>query len=194
MIFFTSDQHFFHYSAHGGIISYCSRPFKDVGEMNEVLKNNWNNKVKPCDTVYILGDFIFPRKALWGEIHELLCNLNGTKLLVPGDHDMSVGDYHAHDCVIVLDRIYEFKQYSTPIILCHWPIRRWAKSHFNSIHLFGHCHNANKLDPYEKYGKSFNIGVDVWNYEPVSLDEVVKFADTCEQNHNYIPEENRKHH
>ena len=53
MIFFTSDTHF----NHKAIISYCSRPFESVEEMNDRLIDNWNQVVKPNDTVYHLGDF-----------------------------------------------------------------------------------------------------------------------------------------
>ena len=53
MIFFTSDTHF----NHKAIISYCSRPFESVEEMNDRLIDNWNQVVKPSDTVYHLGDF-----------------------------------------------------------------------------------------------------------------------------------------
>jgi hypothetical protein len=53
--FFTADHHF----NHKRIIEYSSRPFKDVDEMNEVLIRKWNEKIKPKDTVYHLGDFAF---------------------------------------------------------------------------------------------------------------------------------------
>ena len=45
MIFFTSDTHF----NHKAIISYCSRPFESVEEMNDRLIDNWNQVVKPSD-------------------------------------------------------------------------------------------------------------------------------------------------
>jgi calcineurin-like phosphoesterase family protein len=56
-IWFTSDTHF----SHNNIIRYCNRPFSNVEEMDEVLINNWNNKVKQNDDVYHLGDIIFSR-------------------------------------------------------------------------------------------------------------------------------------
>ena len=54
MIWMTSDLHF----NHENILKYepVSRPFATVEEMNEVLIQNWNSKIKPEDIVYVLGD------------------------------------------------------------------------------------------------------------------------------------------
>jgi len=51
----TSDYHFSHFN----IIRYCNRPFKTVEEMNETIIRKHNERVKPKDTVFFLGDFIF---------------------------------------------------------------------------------------------------------------------------------------
>ena len=41
-LFFTSDHHF----GHDNIIKFCNRPFEDVREMNQVLIERWNKKIK----------------------------------------------------------------------------------------------------------------------------------------------------
>ncbi len=79
-IFFTADHHF----NHRRIIEYSSRPFKDVDEMNEVLIQKWNSKVKAENTVYHLGDFAF------GHIEDqlkILERLNGSINFILGSHD-----------------------------------------------------------------------------------------------------------
>ena len=53
--FFTSDTHF----GHANIIKYCNRPFSSLEEMNSTIIRNWNEMVKPEDTVFFLGDFCF---------------------------------------------------------------------------------------------------------------------------------------
>ena len=53
-LFFISDLHF----SHTNIIKYESRPFANSVEMNDTLIKNWNMKVQPTDTVYILGTMI----------------------------------------------------------------------------------------------------------------------------------------
>jgi len=79
--FFIADTHF------GGenIRRYEKRPFETVAEMDEKLIENWNNTVKTEDTVYVLGDFSDYTDA--AKDTEILFKLNGTKILVMGNHD-----------------------------------------------------------------------------------------------------------
>ena len=67
-LYFTSDTHFHH----EGIIKFCSRPFKNVEEMNEALIANWNRVVRPEDIVFHLGDFCLGGSAEWTGILERL--------------------------------------------------------------------------------------------------------------------------
>ena len=55
MTYFTSDLHF----GHENILRFDKRPFSSIKEHDEELIKRWNAKVKPGDTVYILGDFIW---------------------------------------------------------------------------------------------------------------------------------------
>jgi calcineurin-like phosphoesterase family protein len=77
---FTADLHF----GHRNIISYCDRPFSDVGEMNDVLVRNWNDTVADGDTVWVVGDFALGKIA---ETLPIVGMLNGEKTLVAGNHD-----------------------------------------------------------------------------------------------------------
>ena len=81
-IFFTSDLHF----GHEGIIRMCNRPFQTLEEMDETLIKNWNSLAKPKDKVYVLGDFFMYYKK--PKLREILNRLNGTKILIKGNHDM----------------------------------------------------------------------------------------------------------
>ena len=54
-VFFTSDCHF----NDSEIVLIFNRPFKDGDDMNTKLFHNWNQRVKPEDTVYHIGDFCF---------------------------------------------------------------------------------------------------------------------------------------
>ena len=81
MIYLTSDLHF----GHKNIIKLTNRPFSDVHEMNETLIKNWNNTIKPQDTIYILGDLCF--KMSLEESHKIIQRLNGKKVLIRGNHD-----------------------------------------------------------------------------------------------------------
>ncbi len=61
MDFFTSDTHF----GHKNIITFCSRPFETIDEMNDNLIKNWNDMVKPTDRVFVVGDVFLckPKEA-----------------------------------------------------------------------------------------------------------------------------------
>jgi calcineurin-like phosphoesterase family protein len=59
VIYFTADLHL----GHANIINHCDRPFSSVEEMDEHLINAWNSRVRPNDTVYIIGDLIF--RSTW---------------------------------------------------------------------------------------------------------------------------------
>ena len=52
-VWFVSDLHL----SHKNIIKYCSRPFDNVNQMNEILIQNWNKKIGVEDRVFVLGDF-----------------------------------------------------------------------------------------------------------------------------------------
>lgn len=80
MTWFTADPHF----GHARIIEYCKRPFGSVEEMNEKLVDNWNGRVRPEDTVYILGDLALGKVA---DSLEYVKLLQGNKILIPGNHD-----------------------------------------------------------------------------------------------------------
>lgn len=80
-VYFTSDTHF----NHANIIGFCSRPFKNVNEMNETLIANWNRVVGVDDIVFHLGDFCLGGSAEWTNV---LNRLNGKIYLIVGNHDM----------------------------------------------------------------------------------------------------------
>lgn len=158
MIWLTSDTHF----GHARIIEYCDRPFANVGSMDAYLINNWNQVVKPDDTVFHLGDFCM------GDPKKYLKELNGNKVFLLGDHDKNMSGLTKERLVIIRPLNDEYGN-QRAITLCHWAMRSWYKSHYASWHLFGHHHG--RLEP---YGLSFDIGVDCWDFYPVSLDEIAK--------------------
>ena len=63
--------------------------------------------------------------------------------------------------------LLEIKLDGQLIVLCHYSMRKWNKSHYGSWHLYGHSHG--NLPP---LGLSFDVGVDTNDYYPYSLDDV----------------------
>jgi calcineurin-like phosphoesterase family protein len=171
MNYYTSDLHL----DHKNIIQYEDRPFNDIDEMNNYIIYKWNQKVKPGDNVYILGDFAFCKGA---RANDFFKRLNGNKYLIRGNHDSFLGDKDFDRSLCVWIRDYaKIDDNGYKVILFHYPIAVWDCKHHGAIHLFGHIHK-NKLDgnhhPLEhQEPNSYNVGVDVNGFEPLSLQEII---------------------
>lgn len=158
MIYFTSDTHY----GHANIIKYCARPFADVSEMNRELVRMHNEVVGPRDTVYHLGDFAFGPPEL---SRRVLRSLNGTKILVKGNHDRGVSKMRElgfDDAVTSL----ALSAGGTDVLLVHDPDSA-PTVEWPHLVLCGHVHTA-----WSRKGKFVNVGVDVRGYRPATLDQL----------------------
>lgn len=169
-IFFTSDTHFYHKN----VIEYCNRPWASVEEMNEGLIERWNAKVTQEDIVFHLGDVAF---CGTDRLKPIMDRLNGTEILVKGNHDRSDTamlasgfSYVMKSLDLLLPLEFDESKFGTAIYLHHQPILDFAEtsSYQNCrYHFCGHVHNK-----WKRQGNIINVGVDVWNYEPVTLEEI----------------------
>jgi calcineurin-like phosphoesterase family protein len=175
--FYTADTHFFHDNIRG----YCNRPFKDVTEMNETLITNWNAKVPQDGIVYHLGDFSFGSADDALKIRQ---RLNGKICLIRGNHEKPALTAHqSHPRMFEWVRdVYELRiDKSTTIFMSHFAHRVWNKSGHGSWMLCGHSHGTLKeILPAATDGKILDVGVDVHNYSPISLNEVRAIMDKKE--------------
>lgn len=181
-LYFTSDNHF----GHQNIIRYCERPFASLEEMNETMIERWNQRVKHDDIVYHIGDFALRLGV--PEVEAIVRRLNGEKHLVLGNHDLkNKSVLRARGFVEKVD-YKELKVGEQKIILCHYPFLTWNKSHHGSWDLHGHCHGTlqNPTCPFclkskkERTARRLDVGVDCWNYAPISFDEVKKEMEKVE--------------
>lgn len=58
------------------------------------------------------------------------------------------------------------------VILFHYPIEDWNGQYHGSYHLFGHIHNSNNY--YKTIENRFNVSIESIDYEPKTLDELIK--------------------
>lgn len=171
-IWFTSDTHF----GHANVIRFNKRPFKDVEQMDAILIKNWNSVVGYQDDVYHLGDFSLTSAERSLRILE---QLNGRIHLIKGNHEKSVleksftrekfawiKDYYE---LKVDDPDARGKHSQQSIVLLHYAMKVWNKSHHGSWHLYGHSHGSL---PDDINSLSFDVGVDSHDYFPISYDEV----------------------
>tara|TARA_R110001583_G_scaffold30541_1_gene105536 strand:- start:21 stop:659 length:639 start_codon:yes stop_codon:yes gene_type:complete len=161
MDFFTSDQHF----GHKNIIRYCNRPFESVEQMDEAIISRWNQVVSSNDTVYVVGDVSFHRASISSRI---IKKLNGTKILIRGNHDKS----QSAMIEMGFDQVYNRLEYTLPngqqALLWHYPLPDSLISKYDVlIHGHTHCKPSEAI-----HGKKFNVCVDAWDFTPISSDTV----------------------
>lgn len=163
MIYFTSDNHFFH---HNILKKFCvgTRQGKDVNEMNELMIRRWNEVVQPTDHVYSLGDFSFGRLE---ETVNVVRRLNGHKHLIWGNHDQVIKN-NIHRFNGANDGMFEsFHDYlemtieGHHVVLFHFPIYEWNKMHRGAFHLYGHIHSPyGYLENPAVTGRAMDVGID----------------------------------
>ncbi len=165
-LFFTSDEHY----GHDRILFYCDRPFETIEEMdNEIIKRH-NEVVGINDIVYHLGDFTLKGKE---EAQNYIRRLNGNHIFLKGSHDYWLED----DCPAII----ELKLEGNVVVMCHYAMRIWVKSHFNSWQLFGHSHGKLK-----GVGKQMDVGVDTNNFYPYSFEQISEIMSKKEDNFNFL--------
>jgi len=172
--FFASDHHF----GHKNILKYANRPFGTVYEMDRELITRHNEVVTKKDIVYFIGDFAFYSDP--ENIIEILQSMNGEKHFVSGNHDKAMYNERVMKCFQSFSKA-PFKEIYVAdtdarggrqsITLCHYAMRVWNKSHHGAFHLYGHSHGSLPDDP---TSRSFDIGVDCWDFYPVSYEQVKK--------------------
>jgi calcineurin-like phosphoesterase family protein len=148
--------------------------------------------VTPEDTVYHLGDLSFALRSV-----ELYSDrLNGTKILIPGNHDPAYPLHKLFRKAIKQGRVDSLKEfyesygwrvasemYETldipgvaTVNLNHMPYDTADPRFLDYLTpddgrwlLCGHIHQHWKVR-----GRMINVGVDVWDFTPVHIDEIAK--------------------
>lgn len=134
--FLISDTHF----GHAGVCRFLRndgvtklRPWDTPEEMDEHMVRAWNERVRPRDKVYHLGDVVINRKHL-----TTLGRLNGDKVLIRGNHDIfKLEDYTPY--------FRDIRGYHVMngMILSHIPVHEESLGRFG-VNVHGHLH-ANRV-------------------------------------------------
>lgn len=171
-IWFTSDTHY----GHANIMKYSNRPFSSVKEMDESMIARWNSRVAPGDTVYHLGDFAFAKRR--ETVEAILQRLQGNKFLILGNHDKD--SVRKAQGFVQITPHKEIKVGDQKIVLNHYAMKVWNRSHHGAWQLYGHSHGTLPNDPGKMH---FDVGVDCWNYCPISFEQVAEEM----KNHTFVP-------
>ena len=152
---------------------------KAIESMDDTIINNINKAVGPNDTLYHLGDFCFGSKH---DINRIAANYRrriNCKYIhfIWGNHDSFAIRNLFSNCHDILNANVD----SQRIVLCHYAMAVWDKSHRGAWHLYGHSHtNAeNWLDSIMPGRRSMDVGVDnaaklLGSYRPFSFEDIAK--------------------
>jgi len=193
MNYYIADCHF----GHKNILLFDNRPFGDLAQMEEVMTMLWNATVRKGDTVYILGDFCWGKADEWLRI---IRQLNGTKVLITGNHDLS--SYPAElknqfaDIAPFKEIVDNGKDNSgRKVLLSHYPMPFYKRANNEKYFMLcGHVHNTAENAILERLiqelrnnnhifscahaancGQIYNVGCMMpWmEYTPRTLDEII---------------------
>lgn len=167
-VWYTSDTHF----GHKNIMKYnpLFRQYPTLDAMDEGMIEIWNRNVKKLDRVFILGDVSFYKSE---KSTQILQQLNGTKVLIRGNHDSHC--LKRTDFRLQFEAIHDYLEVNvngTNMVLFHFPISSWHRIHHGAVHLHGHCHGA----PTGVQGKVLDVGWDNIG-SPISHEDVIKFME-----------------
>jgi len=151
---FYSDPHF----GHARIIEYSSRPFSSIENMNAALVINYNTHIHPNDTVLWLGDCFLCKVE---DAKAIMSSLNGTKILVKGNHDKSKTAMCEIGFTAVADEL-TLSIAGRKVIARHVP--QYIKG---AVTLHGHTHSKERRN-----NNRIHVGVDAWDYRPAMYEEV----------------------
>lgn len=215
-IFFTSDTHYDHKNICRGTTSWkeegrdggshsiqSTRDFDTLEQMNQALVDNINNNVKKDDILYHLGDWSFGGiNNIWEFRKQIICeNIH----LIFGNHDHHIeNNKDLREAVIgrplrcqdLFSSVQHYKELTIDkqrIILSHYAMRVWNKSHHGSWMLYGHSHGTlDEMTPefanptwigdryYIKNYKTMDVGVDTNKLKPYNFEEIKVIMDKRE--------------
>ncbi len=161
-----SDTHFGHAAFVDGKFRTATgeipRPFATVEDMDEAMLTNWNERVKPGDHVYHLGDVTMkvPFLRKYGPL------LHGRKRLIRGNHDIFKTREYIHAGFEEVRGVWVHNK----LVFTHIPIHPGCMARFH-CNVHGHTHDA------PSYGLEYlNVCVEKTDYRPMAMEDVEFWA------------------
>lgn len=174
--YFTADLHF----GHANILKHSSRPFASITDMEREILARIQARVGPDDDLWIIGDFAHGKMADQDRrrVAGLFGELPGRRHLIEGNHDKPW----------ILDLPWDSRSQMADIatedgraFLCHYPMITFPGSRRGSLHLFGHVHQN-----WAGSRNAVNVGVDQWDFMPVTISEARARAETLPVNAHWL--------
>jgi calcineurin-like phosphoesterase family protein len=186
---FTSDLHFGHAYVSAWRGFGTSREDADTEAHDAAIVERWVKRVKPEDTIWVLGDIVGKYQQTEYAL-DLLKTLPGTKHLIAGNHD-SVSPIHREAWKhqrLYLEAFESVQAYARirvcgeDILLSHFPYLGTGADHTadvrypqfrlpdeGTILLHGHTHSKGKFHVSDAETLQIHVGLDAWELAPVHL-------------------------
>lgn len=164
MIYFTADTYY-------GYVNtiHTNRPFKNIIDMDNKLIEYYNNIISPEDEVYFIGDFSMKGPENKVYLGRIIKKLKGQKHLILGNHDRLNPFMYIE---LGFTSVHTSYQLHIPILgyctLNHDPAI-YSLINRNDLLICGHIHTL-----FKKFKNVINVGVDVWEFKPVSVNQIIK--------------------
>lgn len=153
MIFFTSDLHL----GDDRLIE-ATRPWCSVATHTKVVIEQINRVTTKHDRLIILGDMGDIKQ--WRSARNKLHCKNIQVIKGNHDHIPKLAEVFGKKCVFESRCV---KLFNGKVCYCtHFPHAFWEKSHYQSYHLYGHCHGKreSELDRCWPDRLSMDVGID----------------------------------
>lgn len=185
--FVTSDWHLFHDAS----LEFDNRPFDSMDDMVDKMVRSYNATVPKDGVCYFLGDM---GNNKGNKIKEVVDRLNGTKVMILGNHDKGTTSLYSSgfDVVLYGASLVIGKEIVT---MSHCPLRgiyrenitgmrgavlgdnwhgeskhdNFSFPDYGQFHLHGHIHSPNRGKSSKILGKQFDVGVVANSYRPISI-------------------------
>ena len=171
---YIGDLHLYH----NKIIEIDGRKDSSIEEMHDNIVKDWNSKVTSKDTTYILGDISLGYKRDYDKVEEIIKKLNGSKILILGNHD------NEKYCTSLFDEVHKMLDIhemidgvgKVKVVLSHFPILVWNKQHYGSVHIYGHTHRQdfwNGVVNTNQLRNAYCVSAGEIGYIPMTMMELV---------------------
>ena len=151
-----------------------------------LLQNLWAC-VRPQDDLWIVGDFAWGRKSRDGAwLRGVFDQLPGARRhLIIGNHDTAATLALPWSSVAQIAEVKDGSEGLTHT-LCHYPMVTWNRARRGALQLFGHVH-----ENWRGTRNAVNVGVDVWDFRPVQIEEIARRAKSQPVNRHWDDAEPR---
>ena len=204
-LYFTADWHL----GHENCLTLDGRPFADLNAMHAGLIKNFNMTVPEHGITYFLGDMGLCKGSIIGDVVK---QLNGTKILIMGNHDnKGMYSYYQAGFDVVIDKA-QIRIGKNILTMSHCPLKgvyredttgmngtapgeNWHKERFHKdiysfedfgqFHAHGHIHSPNCGKSQRTLLRQIDVGVPANAYSPVSLSKIESWiAKTLKEEEN----------